>query len=121
MNPPESSGLQPLSKNEAYDQARKEFYRLRLDEDVERRIGSEEAQMTGAYFGMSNLEIGMQLEDQQYEKWKEDAYKAMEAQRLRQGAQSGDSLVPEGVEEDALVDGIEEPTATENAEATDDD
>ena len=55
----------------AYDQARKEFYQLRLQEDVERRVAKEEAQATGAYFGKSMLEIGMELEDKVFEEWKE--------------------------------------------------
>ena len=55
---------------QAYDQARKEFYDLRLQEDVERRVAKEEAMSTGAYFGKSALEIGMELEDKEYEKWK---------------------------------------------------
>ena len=56
---------------QAYDQARKEFYELRLQEDVERRVAEEEAQATGAYFGKSTLEIGMELEDKVFEEWRE--------------------------------------------------
>lgn len=59
----------------AYDQARQEFYALRHEEDVERRIAKEEAQATGAYFGKSMLEISMELEDKVYEKWKQWALK----------------------------------------------
>ena len=60
-----------LSQAEAYDTARKEFYELRQKEDIERRIAKEEALSTGAYFGMSPLEVGMQLEDQKFEEWRE--------------------------------------------------
>ena len=60
-----------LTRAQAYDQARKEFYELRLQEDVERRVAQEEAQATGAYFGKSRLEIGMELEDKVFEQWKE--------------------------------------------------
>lgn len=60
-------GIKPA---QAYDQARKEFYDLRLQEDVERRVAKEEATSTGAYFGKSALDIGMELEDKEYEKWK---------------------------------------------------
>ena len=59
-----------ISKAAAYDQARREFYEERLQEDVERRIAKEEALATGAYFGKSVLEIGMELEDKMYEKWR---------------------------------------------------
>lgn len=64
--------VQPsISRAQAYDQARKEFYELRLQEDVERRVAKEEAEATGAYFGKSMLEIGMELEDKMFEEWKE--------------------------------------------------
>ena len=59
-----------MSKETAYDQARQEFYHERLQEDVERRVAKEEALATGAFFGKSMLQIGMELEDQEYERWK---------------------------------------------------
>jgi small subunit ribosomal protein S23 len=59
-----------MSLTKAYDQARKEFYNIRHQEEVERRVAREEALSTGAYFGKSALEIGMQLEDKEYEAWK---------------------------------------------------
>lgn len=59
-----------ITSAQAYDQARKEFYELRLQEDVERRVAKEEAEATGAYFGKSMLEIGMELEDKVFEEWK---------------------------------------------------
>ena len=109
MNPPEASGLERLDRDQAYDQARKEFYYFRLQEDVERYIGREEAENMGAHFGMSNLEIGMQLEDKEYDKWKQDAYQTMETQRLRQGAQAGESPTLAPTEEEALAESVEEP------------
>ncbi|KAL9577480.1 MAG: hypothetical protein Q9212_006340 [Teloschistes hypoglaucus] len=54
----------------AYDQARKEFYERRLQQDVERRIAKEEAMATGAYFGKTVLQIGTELEDKVFEEWK---------------------------------------------------
>lgn len=59
-----------MTKDQAYDKARKEFYKLRHQEDVERRIAREEAQMYGAYFGKTTLQVGMELEDKQFENWK---------------------------------------------------
>ncbi|KAJ6108104.1 37S ribosomal protein S25 [Penicillium sp. IBT 18751x] len=67
-----------ITKTAAYDIARREFYKLRLKEDIERRVAAEEAEATGAQFGPSYLEIGMELENQQYEKWK--AWAKTEAQ-----------------------------------------
>ncbi|KLU89485.1 37S ribosomal protein S25 [Magnaporthiopsis poae ATCC 64411] len=60
----------PLSKNEAYDKARREFYALRQEEEIERRIAREEAMMMGAYFGKSRLQVGSELEDHEFERWK---------------------------------------------------
>lgn len=59
-----------MSPSKAYDEARKEFYRLRLREDVQRLVAQEEALATGAYFHKSALEVGMELEDKQFEEWK---------------------------------------------------
>ncbi len=75
-----------VSKAEAYDQARKEFYDLRLQEDTERRVAREEALATGGYFGKSAMDIGMELEDKEYERWKAWAEKQVELANQRQAA-----------------------------------
>lgn len=59
-----------MSKRKAYDTVRREFYRLRQEEEIEKRIAIEEARYVGAYFGKTRLDIGMQLEDQEFENWK---------------------------------------------------
>lgn len=64
-----------LTRAQVYDQARKEFYDLRLREEVRRQVAREEALATGAYFGKSPLEIGMELEDKEYERWRNWAQK----------------------------------------------
>lgn len=85
-----------MTRAEAYDHARKEFYDLRLQEDIERRIAKEEAISTGAYFGPSMLDIGMQLEDKEYEKWKVWAEREVELQEQRNAAMyTGVSDLPE--------------------------
>ncbi|MCJ1287066.1 mitochondrial ribosomal small subunit component [Xylographa opegraphella] len=75
-----------ISKAGAYDQARREFYEERLQEDVERRVAKEEALATGAYFGKSMLEVGMELEDREYERWREWASKEVTEAKQRQAA-----------------------------------
>ncbi|KAI4095196.1 MAG: hypothetical protein LQ348_004649 [Seirophora lacunosa] len=70
-NPEEGHMPDPdMTPAKAYDQARKEFYEVRLQQDIERRVAKEEALATGAYFGKSTLQIGMELEDKAYEEWK---------------------------------------------------
>ena len=75
-----------LSKAAAYDMARKEFYALRQQEDIARRIASEEARMYGAYFGQSNIQVGMGLENAAYDKWKTWAAGEIERLEVQKGA-----------------------------------
>lgn len=91
-----------MSPTRAYDHARKEFYALRLQEDVERRIAKEEALATGAYFGKSALEIGMKVEDKEYERWKSWAEQKLIEKKQRAFAKFGgvDNAVPA----DPLID-----------------
>ena len=73
-----------MSKQRAYDLARKEFYKLRQQEEIERRIAAEEARMYGAYFGKTNMQVGMELEDAMYNKWNKwatDQIAKLESQR----------------------------------------
>ena len=100
-----------MTKSSAYDVARKEFYALRHEEEVERRVAKEEAMWTGAYFGKSFLEIGMQLEDKVYEGWKEWASKEIEAaERNRDAAYTS---IPDADEEVAEVAVVDEPAVEE--------
>lgn len=73
-----------MTKEQAYDTARREFYSLRQEEEVERRIAKEEAQMVGAYFGKNFLQVGVELEDAQYERWKKWATRQIAAVRTEQ-------------------------------------
>jgi small subunit ribosomal protein S23 len=59
-----------MTKAKAYDITRREFYKLRQQEDIERRIALEEARMVGAYFGKSDIQVGADLEARAYEHWK---------------------------------------------------
>ncbi|XXG97794.1 hypothetical protein Hte_004107 [Hypoxylon texense] len=73
-----------VTKEQAYDIVRREFYALRQEEEVERRIAKEEAQMVGAYFGKNFLQVGIELEDAQYERWKKWAGKQISAVQTEQ-------------------------------------
>lgn len=75
-----------LSNAAAYDQARKELYRIRHFRETEQRVAREEALSTGAFFGKGPLEIGMQLEDAAYEDWREWAKQQTIAQKQRDTA-----------------------------------
>jgi small subunit ribosomal protein S23 len=76
-----------MTREEAYNIARQEFYAARHEEDVERMVAKEEALSTGAYFGKTRLEVGMELEDKAYESWKKWATKEIEV--IEQQKQAG--------------------------------
>jgi len=102
-----------MTSAKAYDQARKEFYSIRHEEDIERRIAKEEALSTGAYFGKSILEIGMELEDQAYESWKQWATKEIQViEQQRSAAYTG---VDTGIDELDLESDMAEPESVSHA------
>lgn len=105
-----------LTRAQAYDIARKEYYTARHLEEVEQRVAREEALATGAYFNKGPLEIGMGLEDKQFEDWKAWAIKEVERERQIAGsAYSGniDEEVETAAEEIAkIADGASEVTTT---------
>jgi small subunit ribosomal protein S23 len=78
--------VEDMPQEKAYDIVRREFYALRQEEDVERRIAKEEAMKLGAYFGKSFNQVGMELEDQQYENWKKWAGKQIQSVQAEQDA-----------------------------------
>lgn len=90
----------------AYDQARMEFYRLRIQEDVQNQVALEEAEMFGASFGPTAIEYGVQKEQETINKWKDYAIKQMninEAKRAKQNTSWGS-------DEDVDVNANEEET-----------
>jgi small subunit ribosomal protein S23 len=99
-----------MGNAQAYDVARREFYALRHEEEVERRIAREEASWTGAYFGKSVIDVGMELEDKTYESWKAWATREAEAIDLqRNAAYTGLGTGSEEEEVETEVDAAEEP------------
>ncbi len=112
-----------VTSAQAYDQARKEFYELRLQEDVERRVAKEEAQATGAYFGKSMLEIGMELEDKVFEEWKEWATtEVMQSEQKRAAMYTGldnesMAMSPDDPETQAAVEEVADSIPAKGQEA----
>ena len=102
-----------ISRAGAYDRARKEFYEHRLLEDTERRVAKEEALHTGAQFGPSVMEIGMQLENEEYERWKAWAIKEGEAIEQKNaamytGTETGDLSDADSVERLSALEVVED-------------
>lgn len=94
---------------QAYDTARKEFYEVRRQEDIQRRIAAEEAEATGAHFGPSILQWSMQIENKQYDDWEEWSRKTVVEKMQRNAAFAGDTT---NVEDDLLEDAVEEDDKT---------
>lgn len=78
--------MTPLNKEQAYDMARKEFYTIRQQEQITKRIAIEEARMVGGYFGKNRLEVGMELEDRMYDIWKNWAEKQLTKAEAERGS-----------------------------------
>lgn len=104
-----------MDRAEAYDLTRREFYRMRQEEEVEKRIAMEEARHVGAYFGKSRLEVGMLLEDREYENWKVWAGKQAANREAAERAQL-DTYGNEEAEGETN-DAVEGPPAAEEAAA----
>lgn len=107
----------------AYDQARKEFYEIRLQQDIERRVAREEAMATGAYFGKTTLQVGMELEDKIFEEWKAWASAEVIQQEQRRaamytGIDSETAALPEGEQEmEATLGEVDSTIPTRGQEA----
>ncbi|KAM0277587.1 hypothetical protein ACHAQH_005706 [Verticillium albo-atrum] len=98
-----------LPRNEAYDIARKELYALRQEEEVEKRVAREEARYVGAYFGKNKLEIAQDLEDKQYQAWKQWAQgEVLQLEQVRNANYS-----KFGKDEDATADDVAAVEAAE--------
>ena len=100
-----------MTKAKAYDQARQEFYAIRHQEDVERRVAKEEALAVGAHFGKSTLEVGMELEDKAYEEWRTWAIAQTKLQEQARGAAYTQGASEDPEPEGEPVDGDESETA----------
>lgn len=54
---------------QAYDQARFEFYKLRMQEELQSAVSKEESIMYGAHFPTTNLEHGIEQEQIHIDEW----------------------------------------------------
>lgn len=61
------------SLTDAYDQARFEFYRLRMQQEVEQQVAQEESEMFGSIFGPSAIDFGVKQEQKVIDVWKQKA------------------------------------------------
>ncbi|EWC45713.1 hypothetical protein DRE_05050 [Drechslerella stenobrocha 248] len=92
-----------MSRKAAYDTARREFYRLRMRSDIERRIAAEEARSVGAYFGKTHIQVGLELEEKALAAWKLKAEKALEMRQQRIEAVAGPGNPNDEADEEATT------------------
>ncbi|KAK3314650.1 mitochondrial ribosomal protein S25 [Apodospora peruviana] len=93
-----------LTKAQAYDVSRKEFYKLRQREEIENRIAVEEARMVGAYFDKNILEHSLDAEDLAFEGWKAWATGNIE----KFNAEKDKEITDSGEIPDTVAAGLEE-------------
>ncbi|KAK2799437.1 mitochondrial ribosomal small subunit component [Onygenales sp. PD_10] len=105
-----------ITKGEAYDIARREFYHLRLQQDVERRVAREEALATGAYFGPDMHTVGMEMEDQEYERWK--VWADAQNQKMEQSLAAFSGAIEMNPEEESGADETEKLTGAGGSATT---
>lgn len=102
-----------LTQAQVYDKARKEFYELRLQEEVRRQVAREEAMATGAYFGKSLNQVGLELEDKEHERW---AAWAQNKAALREQARAAGSAAITDDLTDSVFESEPEPEPKDGSE-----
>lgn len=81
-------GISSNSKNlmfEAYDQARFEFYRLRMEEEMSSTVSREESSMFGAIYLSTNMEWGIKQEQEHLDVWANIASENTKAKEANRG------------------------------------
>lgn len=106
--------VKELERAEAYDTVRHEFYRLRQEEEIEKRVAQEEAKHVGAYFGQTRIDVAHTLEDREFENWKIWAGKETERQEQSRNSEIEDFGLGEEAEE-VVQDEDAEPEAKAEA------
>jgi len=61
---------------QAYDQAKFEFYRLRIEQEISEQVSKEENEMYGAGYKLSPMEFGSEVEQKYIDQWKIEAVEA---------------------------------------------
>ncbi|CAJ0552720.1 Ff.00g007980.m01.CDS01 [Fusarium sp. VM40] len=102
-----------LGKRKAYDVTRREFYHLRQEEEIEKRVAVEEAKHVGAYFGRTRIDVAHTLEDREFENWKLWAGKETERQESNRNSDIEDFGLDEA---EAIPDDAEPEVRAEAAE-----
>ncbi|ODV76901.1 mitochondrial ribosome small subunit component [Suhomyces tanzawaensis NRRL Y-17324] len=74
-----------LSLFEAYDKARFEFYKLRMEEEMNSTVSREESSMYGAVYPSTNIEWGLKQEQEHIDVWADIASEKTKVSQANQG------------------------------------
>ncbi|OLL22576.1 37S ribosomal protein S25, mitochondrial [Neolecta irregularis DAH-3] len=114
----------PLSEQQAYEYACQEFYAVRAHEEIESRIAEDEARAYGTSF-TSYIEIGMKLQTEAIERWRERASRETAIMAQRKTAVVAPTelesldVTTENTEEELVKVGVEDNSNTEEASEND--
>lgn len=76
---------------ESYDQARFEFYKLRMEEEMQSAVSKEESQMFGGIYSETNLELGIEQEQVYIDDWAHLASERTKVKRANASSRKSDS------------------------------
>lgn len=76
---------------ESYDQARFEFYRLRMEEEMQSAVSKEESQMFGSIYSKTNLELGIEQEQVYIDDWAQLASERTKVKRANASSRKSDT------------------------------
>ncbi|CCD23388.1 mitochondrial 37S ribosomal protein mS23 NDAI_0B03540 [Naumovozyma dairenensis CBS 421] len=80
---------------QAYNKARFEFYRLRIQQDISQQVAQEEAEMFGSIFRQTSFEHGIEKEQKVIEQWKKKAIQETQLMEVRSSNPSDSWAAPE--------------------------
>lgn len=92
---------------ECYEQAKFEYYRLKIEDETEMNIAREESEMLGAVYPKTAIEKGFEKEQEVLTKWKKDALeqtKIMDAKFSNKDSSSTSSADTAAPTEEALTE-----------------
>lgn len=79
-----------LTLQEAYDQSRFEFYRVRMEEEIQDQVSREENEMFGSVYNAGPLEHGVAQEQVVIDKWRSEAE---EISRIAEASKKSDNEI----------------------------
>lgn len=88
----------------AYEQAKFEYYKLKIKDEIENHILKEESEMFGAVYGLSSIEHGFEKESQVIKKWKKDAIEITKVLSAKSSKSDSSALIEDQVKAEAEED-----------------